>query len=386
MTIEGLFVGVTFKGKTGMAQKQKEVVAYYLGQYHPIQENNVFWGDGFTEWHNVARARPLFPGHVQPKLPGALGFYDLRCEETLIEQMRIAKEVGITAFCYWHYWFAGRRLLHDPLDRMLSLVQSGAGPRMKFMLGWANESWSGVWHGANDRILIEQTYNSAELDEHAATIASYIRTGNYLRINGQYPIVIYKPRKIPNAIEYLGALRNAVERYAHAHLYIIGNWGPGNSEMIKTPADYGLDAVVISPVGAHIASQLLRFAYQGLWYAARKVGIGPELRRYSSIRNTLLFAQRNVRGISHATIVTGWDNTPRSGRGGLILVGYNKDNFVKAAVTACRAECQNQYPLLFVKSWNEWAEGNVVEAQYREKWSVAEALKKVLCDEYYQRR
>src|ERR1700726_3910918 len=154
-------------------------IAYYLGQFHPIPENDQFWGEGFTEWHKVAGARPLFPGHKQPVLPGKFGFYDLRCEETLNAQIAYAREIGINAFCYWHYWFAGRRLLHRPLDDMLKVGDSS----FRFILGWANESWSGVWHGASQRVLVEQSYNAQELDNHAAAIARYIETGKYLSID-----------------------------------------------------------------------------------------------------------------------------------------------------------------------------------------------------------
>ena len=351
-------------------------IAYYLGQYHPIAENDSFWGAGFTEWHNVSKARPLYPGHAQPKLPGTFGFYDLRCEETLLEQMFFAKEIGITAFCYWHYWFAGKHMLHGPLDRMLSFPDHG----VKFMLGWANESWSGIWHGMHDNILIEQTYNESELDEHAKVISSYIKTGRYLVVDGLYPMVIYKPRQIPKAAEYLGALKKAVRRYAGVGLYMIGDWSAGRSQIIARPADWGLDAVVVTPVAAYFRSEVAYLAYAAAWRLARKIGIGPEIRAYSSVTKTLEKAIKNVDGVAHATVVTGWDSTPRSGRRGLVLAGYNKETFSKAAKSAYELEMKNERPLLFVKSWNEWAEGNMLEPQFNETWSAAESLKKVLCN------
>ena len=132
-----------------------QVIAFYLPQFHPIPENDLWWEPGFTEWTNVTRARRMFPGHYQPRLPGELGFYDLRLPETREAQAKLAAQYGVSAFCYWHYWFGGgRRLLERPFDEVL---QSGS-PDFPFCLGWANQTWSGIWHGAPSRILIEQTY------------------------------------------------------------------------------------------------------------------------------------------------------------------------------------------------------------------------------------
>ena len=129
-------------------------IAFYLPQFHPIPENDEWWGRGFTEWTNAAKAKPLFRGHQQPNLPADLGFYDLRVPETRIAQADLARQCGVEAFCYWHYWFAGEKLLERPFSEVLN---SGE-PDFPFCLGWANESWSGVWHGAPNWILKEQTY------------------------------------------------------------------------------------------------------------------------------------------------------------------------------------------------------------------------------------
>ena len=144
------------------SRKPPRLIAYYLPQYHPIPENDVWWGKGFTEWTNVAAAKPLFKGHYQPHIPADLGFYDLRVPEVREAQAEMAREYGIEGFCYWHYWFAGKRLLERPFAEVL---QSGK-PNFPFCLAWANQTWTGIWHGAADRILIEQTYPG--LDDHKA--------------------------------------------------------------------------------------------------------------------------------------------------------------------------------------------------------------------------
>lgn len=349
-------------------------IAYYLGQFHPISENNAFWGDGFTEWHNVAKARPLYPGHVQPVLPGSLGFYDLRCEDTLREQIDLACDVGIDAFCHWHYWFAGRRLLHAPLDRMIAMNHKS----FRFILGWANESWTGVWHGASKRVLIEQNYNEKELLAHAELISRYITSGHYLEVDGVFPFVIYKPNQIPNAMCYLDRLKKEVRCLTGADLYLIGNWSPGRSGEVPDPISAGLDAVVVTPVAAYFVKPWLQNLYSGSWQVLRKLGLGPEVRTFSTTVKTQSLAMQNISGVAHATVVTGWDNTPRSGRRGLVLSGYDEASFRRAAESSVALEMRNERPLLFVKSWNEWAEGNMVEPRFQEKWSTSRVLKEVL--------
>lgn len=351
-----------------------KTIAYYLGQFHPLEENNQFWGEGFTEWHNVAKARPLYPGHVQPILPGRFGFYDLRNDETILAQLDYAKEIGINVFCYWHYWFAGKRVLHRPLDRIVALPDRG----VKIMLGWANESWTGIWHGLSNQVILQQTYNRDELNEHAKLIASYINTDHYLTVGKLAPFLIYKPRLIPDTKNYLNELRECVRRHGGGDLYIIGNWGPGRSEQVNRPRDLGLDAVVATTVGGYFDSRVARMIYLGAWNIARKFGLGPEIRPYKSTIKTLRAAHRVIEGTVHSTVVTGWDSTPRSSRRGLVLTGYNKKTFKDAAIEAIKRERDNSPSLLFIKSWNEWAEGNTIEPKFKETWRAGKTLAKLL--------
>jgi hypothetical protein len=351
-----------------------KVVAYYLGQFHPTAENDEFWGAGFSEWHNVAKARPLYPGHRQPRLPGRLGFYDLRCYETLASQIAYSHEIGIDAFCHWHYWFEGKRVLHRPLDSMLELGYPG----YQFMLAWANESWSGVWHGAPHRVLIEQRYDRQELVEHAKLISRYVQTGKYMLLEGRAPFVVYKPRLIPEAAGYLSELKRLVYQSTGVELYFIGNWSPTSSGSFSDPSSYGLDAAVVTPLPTYRKSAMARLVYGAFREALRRAGLGPELLRYSNVISTLRNSLQNIQGPSHATIVTGWDSTPRSGRRGLVLTGYNQRNLARAARSAVTLESKKEKPLLFIKSWNEWAEGNVLEPIYKEEWSAGEVIRQAL--------
>ena len=212
-----------------------EIIAYYLPQYYPFEENNKWWGEGFTEWTNVGKARPLFWSHSQPKVPADLGYYDLRMQETREKQVKLAQEAGVTAFCYWHYWFGnGKQLLDLPFKDVL---QKGK-PDFPFCLGWANESWkSKVWNandGSKDKILIEQLYpGKKDVEDHFYSILPALLDKRYLRIEGRPVFVVYKPlllkdcsgfilewnklarlNGIPNGLHFIGHTSNIAEKEA----------------------------------------------------------------------------------------------------------------------------------------------------------------------------
>ena len=159
-------------------KRKARVIAFYLPQYHPIPENDAFWGRGFTEWTNVTKAKPLFKGHKQPKLPTELGYYDLRVSEVREQQASLAKEVGIEGFCYWHYWFGnGKRIL----ERVFNEVLESDKPDFPFCLGWANESWTGRWHGLENEIIVEQTYpGEDDFKNHFFSILPALKDKRYI--------------------------------------------------------------------------------------------------------------------------------------------------------------------------------------------------------------
>src|SRR5919109_5123826 len=160
---------------------EPKLIAYYLPQYHPIPENDAWWGKGFTEWANVAKARPNYLGHYQPHLPADLGFYDLRVEETMEQQAALAQRYGIEGFCYFYYWFAGKRLLDMPLERMLRTGR----PDFPFCIAWANENWTRRWDGRDHEILIAQQHSDNDDRAVISDMMRYLRRRNYIRVNGK---------------------------------------------------------------------------------------------------------------------------------------------------------------------------------------------------------
>jgi lipopolysaccharide biosynthesis protein len=341
------------------------VVAFYLPQFHPIPENDRWWGPGFTEWTNVAGARPLFPGHYQPHLPGELGFYDLRLPETREAQAKLAADHGVSAFCYWHYWFGGgRRLLERPFDEVL---RSGK-PDYPFCLAWANQTWSGVWHGSPDRVLIEQTYperwEEKDSRAHFEAVLPAFMDPRYLRIDDRPVFFLYEPGDLPEPQRFLELWRTWAAEEGLRGIYFVGRT---ETERRSSHADF--DAFTPERVPQREIGR-----YDWPRRLGRKLGI-PPVRSYRRFSESL--ALGIVDGPSFPTVLPGFDNTPRSGAGGVVL-HHGEPAIFEAQVARAVAHVVSEHPpgqrLLFVKSWNEWAEGNHLEPDRRYGRAYLEAL------------
>jgi lipopolysaccharide biosynthesis protein len=346
------------------------VLAYYLPQYHPIPENDEQWGKGFTEWTNVARATPMYPGHYQPHIPADLGFYDLRVEEVREAQSEMARECGIEAFLYYHYWFGGRRLLERPFDEVLS---SGK-PDFPFCLCWANHSWTGIWQGSPDKLLVEQVYPG--LEDHRAHFEYLLRAftdPRYLSVDGKPFFAVYSPGDIPDIRRVTDFWREMAHRAGLPGLHLVGvnqlrNW---------RPADDGFDASI-----AERLPPLKQRAWRlpGIeWY--RRL-TGKRLPSIYSYEKTLPFMIRR-RGPdfeNYPCLIPNWDNTPRSRENGLVLHGSTPELFRRHLKMALkRVESQpEQHRILILKAWNEWAEGNYVEPDLRFGRGYLEVLRQEL--------
>jgi len=354
--------------------RRVRLIAFYLPQFHPIPENDRWWGRGFTEWTNVARARPLFPGHFQPRLPGELGFYDLRVPETREAQADLARAYGVEGFCYWHYWFAGKRLLERPFAEVLA---SGR-PDFPFCLAWANGSWSGVWHGAPDRILIEQTYPGRGDDErHWEFLTEAFRDRRYITVDGAPLFVVYAPRELPDARRVTDLWRELAIRAGFPGLHLVA---VSQAEGAWDPRALGFDAIAVSNQ-TKIAILPSRSVLEAL---TKRVRAG-----YRTLRGRPLDVHRYEDALSyfledappHVTrypcIIPGWDNTPRSGRRGVVLHDATPEHFrhhVREAVQQVSGY-PPEHRIVFLKSWNEWAEGNYLEPDERHGRAFLEVLR-----------
>lgn len=363
-----------------MITASPRVIAFYLPQFHPIPENSEWWGPGFTEWHNVAKARPLFAGHLQPNLPGELGFYDLRLADTRKEQALLARQYGVHGFCYWHYWFAGRRLLEAPLNQVL---QSGE-PDFPFCIGWANEAWTGVWHGAPRRVLMEQQYPFDDPDRHYDLLRSFFADPRYICLNGKPLFYVYKPREIPAKVKYLSRLRELARTDGYPGLHILGTWTPNPGGRFDSVEALGLDGAVITNIsGRHSHSHLHWVnAVASKFKAALGVEVGPARLKYIDAVESMLPRPDEFEFPAYNCVVSNWDNTPRSGRRGLVLTGGSPERFRAALKIAFdNLERSTRRPpgeYVFLKSWNEWAEGNYVEPDQRHGREWLEAIRSAL--------
>ena len=338
------------------------VIAFYLPQYYPIPENDEWWGKGFTEWTNVAKARSLFKGHYQPAIPADLGFYDLRVPETRTEQADLARRHGIEGFCYYHYWFGGKRLLQRPFQEVLD---SGE-PDFPFCICWANQSWTGIWHGMKDRILVEQTYPPGDDEAHFRSLLKAFADRRYITVHGRPVFVIYRPLELPHPRRFTERWREMAQSAGLSGLYLIGiNEGP-----TWVPEASGFDAS-ITP----------RLPNPDKWktrWISRRQPL-QRLRRWYRVKNgfpaiydyrdeCLSMVQPAPPGVENfPCLIPNWDNTPRSGINGLVLHGSTPELFRKQVAKAL--ELTKGKPtdkrILFIKAWNEWAEGNYMEPDLR---------------------
>lgn len=343
--------------------KNTRVIAFYLPQYHPIPENDNWWGKGFTEWTNTAKAKRLFPGHYQPHVPADLGFYDLRLPEARLAQADMAKHYGIDAFCYYHYWFGGKQLLERPFEEVL---RSGK-PDFGFCLCWANETWSGIWHGAPNKILIEQTYpGENDHRKHFEYLLPAFRDERYLRVDEKPIFIIYRPLKLTSTRLWQTMAKEAGLKGLH----LIGV----NESDDWCPADHGYDASItpkLPPRDSWVS-------WRNPLKKVKKILGWPSVHLYKDVILGLL--SNPLYGVeNYPCVIPNWDNTPRSGKNGLVLHKSNPELFrlqLREALARSK-NLQEGHRLVFVKSWNEWAEGNHLEPDLR----YGDAYLKVVRDE-----
>lgn len=331
------------------------LIAFYLPQYYPTKENDEWWQKGFTEWTNVGNAKPLFHGHDQPRVPADLGYYDLRLPEVRIQQAEMAREAGIEGFCYWHYWFAGQRLL----DRVFSEVVESGNPNFPFCLCWANHSWyQKTWDPTKpDKLLIEQTYpGESDYINHFNAMLSAFKDPRYIRIDGKLLFGVYSPMDVPDFNLFKTtwnrlAIENGLEGF-----YFFGF--TYNNDEKDTLLDRGYDSVVIDNIKY---TQDVKNGWKVFFgRLKRKLFHIPLQIRYKDYVKTFLSLYKPNECV-HPCILPNFDHSPRSQKKGFIIVGHHPRLWKELCDKLFVKIKGRKNNLVFLKAWNEWGEGNYLE-------------------------
>ncbi len=349
-------------GLSEHAGSTPKALAFYLPQFHPIPENDEWWGKGFTEWANVTRARPLYPGHYQPHVPGELGYYDLRVPEVREAQAELARAHGIAGFVYYHYWFNGRRLLHRPFDEVLAT----GSPDFPFALCWANEEWTRNWDARSGQVLIAQEYSEEDDLAHIRWMLTAFADRRYITIDGRPLLLVYRPGVLPDANRLTDRWREEVRRAGFPDLYLcwVDGWGrpPGG------PEASGFDATV----------GFMPFTGQRLFAPAVETRPHRILDYGSAVEARLAEAPPPWKHFP--SVMVGWDNTPRYPRGATVFEGATPERYREwlERVVASVADVREEENYVFLLAWNEWAEGNHLEPDLRYGRAFLEATRSVL--------
>ena len=356
------------------------IIGLYLPQYHPIPENDEWWGKGFTEWNNVVKAKPLFRGHYQPHLPADLGFYDLRLPEVREQQAELAREAGLEGFCYYHYWFGnGKQLLQRPFEEVLA---SGK-PDFPFCLCWANHDWtSKTWKkGSNfrrDTMIMKMEYSHEDYIRHFNYLLPAFRDPRYIKVDGKPLFAVWAPRNILDGREFIDLWQKLAQENGLKGIHFVGqtdNTGKALSgkkanyysadmakDYYKSVLDMGFDAVMsqgyrravaLAQGRAKMMLKLLSFISFMPTYS--KIDYGRLMDNY--------YVEEDRWENVYPTLLPQWDRTPRAGSKTEIVTGTSPEKFQHYTEQAIQiiANKQPEHQILFLKSWNEWGEGNYVE-------------------------
>ena len=365
-------------------QKRKaRVIAFYLPQFHPIPENDKWWGKGFTEWTNVGKAKPLFKGHYQPRVPADLGYYDLRMPEVREAQAEMAREVGIEGFCYWHYWFGNDKML---LERPFKEVLESGKPDFPFCLGWANHSWTNkTWEVGTKKVkedyLMQMHYSVEDYIKHFNYVLPAFKDKRYICVDGKPLFLIFRPLDIPDVKEFIELWQQRAKANGLKGIHFVGISSTINDDVNKTKNIFnrdfltqghvlypklfklGLDA--INSYGQYRAELLTRS-----WFnIIKRYLIKILFNRFTLVKiqqkeiNKFLFDEYDKWEYVYPTLLPCWDRSARSGLKAKVYVDSTPEVFKKQLDEAISLlqDKDWEHKILFLKSWNEWAEGNYVE-------------------------
>lgn len=353
------------------------LLAIYLPQFHPIPENDRWWGKGFTDWTNTVKARPLFPGHYQPHLPADLGLYDLRLPEARQAQADLAREYGIYGFCYYHYWFNGSLLLERPLREVLESRK----PDFPFCICWANENWTRGWMGAEHEVIMQQEYSESDDRAHIRWLLPYLKDPRYITVRGKPVLIIYRAAMLPDVGKTSAIWQDEARSAGLPGLYLMRVESNFRGETERPPGD-GLEAsvefqprLIDAPSLWWAKSRVVR-KMAWLWYGKNHVSDYKDLAKVA-------LAQPATSAKRYPCVTPGWDNSPRrapNGQRSIIWLGSTPELYeywLRETLRKFRPFGPEE-DLVFVNAWNEWAEGNHLEPDQKFGRGYLEATARAL--------
>lgn len=385
-----------------MNNKKARVIAYYLPQFHPTPENDKFWGKGFTEWTNVGKAKPLFKGHEQPRVPADLGYYDLRMPEIRKQQAELAKEAGIEGFCYWHYWFGnGKMFLQDIFDDVVKSKE----PDFPFCIGWANHSWSTKsWTNSSKKAasvsIAEQTYPGDEdYIAHFYYLLEAFKDPRYIKVDDKLLFTVFRPTDIPDCKHFIELWNNLAQKEGLNGFHFVGI---EHNFLIYTPSlaeHYKRDGLFVK--GSELFKRVLDLGFDGInsrglslahyrcssivsMYLNRILRDILGIKRVEKYKfrkvSKLMFSEEDRLNNVYPTIVPNWDRSPRSGKNAIVWYNNHPDYFREQVELALEyiKDKPDEHKILFLMSWNEWGEGNYMEPDITFGKGYIEALRKAI--------
>jgi lipopolysaccharide biosynthesis protein len=362
------------------AGRAPRVLAFLLPQFHTIPENDAWWGEGFTEWTNVRKARPMFPGHYQPRVPANGRYYNLLDPQTQDWQASIAKEHGVYGFCYYHYWFAGKRLLEKPSELMLARGK----PDMPFCLAWANEPWTRAWDGGDREVLMPQEYgDEADWDRHFECLLRYFQDPRYIRVDGKPLFLIYRSGSIPVAEPMLRRWRQLAQQAGLPGLHIVSMLTAFARDTRETLYDAfaefepAYSFVQPRPFWWRKKERFFRKYRKWNQILFNRV-VGPiNGYDYPSLWKSIV--NRPVRPNVYPGAFVDWDNTPRRSLDrAIVMRNASPQVFTSCFKAQVRKAADAQSPFLFINAWNEWAEGTYLEPDEGRGMVYLEAIRDAL--------
>ncbi len=346
-----------------------KIIAFYLPQFHPFPENNQWWGHGFTEWTNVAKTKPNFVGHYQPRYPADLGYYDLRLPQILAQQAALAQRYGVSGFCFYYYWFDGDRLLEQPLEQMLKSKE----PDFPFCLCWANENWTRRWDGLDHEVLMAQAHSPEDDVAVIEDLIRYFKDERYIRIDGRPLLLVYRVGLFPNFIETAARWREICRSAGIGEIYLSSVESFDGVNDNSDPASFGCDAAVEFPPhgmgeAKPVPGALLNPDFKGT------------LAHYNDI--AVRFATRPAPSYTRfRSVMPSWDNTARRQDTSFCFDQSTPGAFqawLEESLEQTRLDRFGDEKLVFLNAWNEWAEGAYLEPDKRFGHTYLEAVSNAL--------